>query len=156
MFKMNIAKVALCFISVSLIVECNAYQNPVIKTWGRREPYDYRVFYQVVNQDASWIPFLTTSKVVDVSNNPFQRSTYNPYVSMRQYAQPLTEHLVTLCKLQQNIPFRYITFIAAVDQMAEGSTAVLKSGGTGLPFVSIELTSVAFKGLSFIVEVYGR
>lgn len=94
MFKMNIATVALCVFGVSLIVQCNAYLNPVIKTWGRREPYDRRVYYQIVNQDASWIPFLTVSSTVDVSFNPSSRSTSNTYVSFRKYAQ--TDYLYFL------------------------------------------------------------
>lgn len=81
---MSIATVALCVFCVTLIVQCNANLNPVIKTWGRREPYDYRVFYQVVSKDASWIPFVTTSTVV--SFNPFQsRTSNNGYVSTRKY-----------------------------------------------------------------------
>lgn len=85
---MNIATAALCVFCVSLIVECNAYRNPVIKTWGRREPYDYRVFYEVVDKDASWIPFQTTSKVVDVSYNPYQRRSPNyTYVSIKNFEQ---------------------------------------------------------------------
>lgn len=97
MFKMNIATVALYVACVTFIVECNYYLNPVIKTWGRREPNDYRVFYQVVNHEASWIPFSTTSKVVAVPLNSFHsRSAYNTYVSMRKYAQNGTDKLFTL------------------------------------------------------------
>lgn len=88
---MNIATVALYVFCAIFIVECNSYLNPVIKTWGRREPYDYRIYYEVVSKEASWNPFQTVSDSVTVPV-PRPEPSWNPFES-----QPTQNLNASLC-----------------------------------------------------------
>lgn len=70
---MRLSAIVLVAISVFLAVESSSYRSPIVKTWGKREPYDYRIHYQIVNQTSSYVPFSTTSRVV---NFPIYVSLY--------------------------------------------------------------------------------
>lgn len=62
---MRLSVIVLVVFGVFLAVESASYRSPIVKTWGKREPYDYRIHYQIVNQTSSYMPFATASRVVN-------------------------------------------------------------------------------------------
>ncbi|KAL7300532.1 hypothetical protein TKK_0006530 [Trichogramma kaykai] len=51
-----------------------------------------------------------------------------------------------------------ITYIRALDQHTNGhgATATIISGGTGFKFVTMKFKSERFRGIDFVVELYGK
>lgn len=66
--------------------------------------------------------------------------------------------IVTVTKTFQGDGFSKITQIRALDQYSDGNgaTAHFIAGGVGSNFVTIKFESQRFRGIDFVVELYGR